>query len=163
MEIMKNIAIIEACLADIEEITQLFYDTIQGINSKDYPKDEIDDWSSWYTAIDKWAERVNEQYFIVAKKDGKIVGFSSLAKDGYLDFMLVHKDFQGQGIAKTLLTNIENKAFIQQNELIYSDVSITAKGFFEKHGFDVERQQLKKSKKKALINFRMTKRINNAW
>ena len=73
--------------------------------------------------------------------------------------MFVHKDLQGQGIAKALLTEIENKASIQQNDLIYSDVSITAKGFFEKHGFDVEKQQMKKSKKKELINFRMTKTI----
>jgi putative acetyltransferase len=155
---MKNITIIEASSADIKEITQLFYDTIQVINSRDYPKDEIDDWSSWFKDIDKWAERVNEQYFIVAKLDEKVVGFSSLATDGYLDFMFVHKDFQGQGIAKALLTEIENKASKQQNELIYSDVSITAKGFFEKHGFNVEKQQLKKSKKKELVNFRMIKK-----
>jgi putative acetyltransferase len=162
---MKNITIIEASLADIKEITQLFHDTIQAINSRDYPKDEIDDWSSWYKDIDKWAERVNEQYFIVAKLNDKIVGFSSLAKDGYLDFMFVHKDFQGQGIAKALLTDIENKASLQKNDLIYSDVSITAKGFFEKHGFKVEKQQLKKSKKKELVNFKMTKIMtkNNAW
>lgn len=129
---MKNITIIEASSADVKEITQLFHDTIQVINSRDYPKDEIDDWSSWYKDTDKWAERINEQYFIVAKLDNKVVGFSSLATDGYLDFMFVHKDLQGQGIAKALLTEIENKAFIQQNDLIYSDVSITAKGFFEK-------------------------------
>lgn len=156
---MKNITIIEASSADVKEITQLFHDTIQVINSRDYPKDEIDDWSSWYKDTDKWAERINEQYFIIAKLDNKVVGFSSLATDGYLDFMFVHKDLQGQGIAKALLTEIENKAFIQQNDLIYSDVSITAKGFFEKNGFDVEKQQLKKSKKKELINFRMTKTI----
>jgi putative acetyltransferase len=160
---MKYSTIIEASVADIKEITRLFYDTIQVINSKDYPKDEIDDWSSWYTDIDKWAEAINEHYFIVAKLDDKIVGFSSLATDGYLDFMFVHKDFQKQGIAKALLTEIENKASIQQNDRIYSDVSITAKGFFEKHGFDVEKQQMKKSKKKELVNFRMIKKINAEW
>ncbi|WP_375580684.1 GNAT family N-acetyltransferase [Marivirga tractuosa] len=157
---MKDITIVEASSSDIKEITQLFYNTIQAINSKDYPKDEIDDWSSWHTDIDKWKKRVNEQYFIVAKLDDKIVGFSSLATDGYLDLMFVHKDFQGHGIAKALLTDIKNKASIQQNDLIYSDVSITAKGFFEKHGFEVEKQQLKKSKKKELVNYRMTKTTN---
>src|SRR5690554_6333399 len=106
---MKNITIIEASSADVKEITQLFHDTIQVINSRDYPKDEIDDWSSWYKDTDKWAERINEQYFIVAKLDNKVVGFSSLATDGYLDFMFVHKDLQGQGIAKALLTEIEDR------------------------------------------------------
>lgn len=162
---MKNITISEADSADIKEITQLFHDTIQTINSKDYPKDEIDDWKSWHKDIDKWVERVNEQYFIVAKLDDIIVGFSSLALDGYLDFIFVHKDYQRKGIANALMTEIESKAISQKNTLIYSDVSITAKGFFEKHGFKVEKQQLKKSKKKELINFRMTKVMteNNAW
>lgn len=158
---MTDNTIEEAEVTDIKDITQLFFDTIQTINSKDYPKDEIDDWSSWYKDTDKWAERINEQYFIVAKSDDQIVGFSSLAKDGYLDFMFTHKDFQGQGIAKALLTTIEQKAYKQRNNLIYSDVSITAKGFFEKHGFIVEKQQLKKSKEKELVNFRMVKTLRH--
>ena len=158
---MKNITITEAGLADLKEITQLFYDTIQSINSRDYPKDEIDDWSWWHKDTDRWAKRINEQYFIIAKLNNKIIGFSSLATDGYLDLMFVHKDFQGQGVAKALLTDIENKASLQQNDLIYSEVSITAKGFFEKHGFKVEKQQLKKSRKKELVNFKMTKMTTN--
>lgn len=155
----------EATLADIKEITQLFYETIQEINSKDYPKDEIDDWSSWHEDVDRWTEEIEKFYFIVAKLDDKIVGIASLATDGYLDLMFVHKDFQRHGIAKKLLDKIEKKASEQQNDLIYSDVSITAKGFFEKHGFKVEKQQMKKSKEKELINFKMTKIMtnNNAW
>jgi putative acetyltransferase len=161
MKTLLHITISQAISADVKEITQLFYDTIQVINSKDYPKDEIDDWSSWYKDIDKWSEKLSEQFFIVAKFDGKIIGFSSLAIDGYLDFMFVHKDFQGQGVAKSLLTELEKKASEQKNDLIYSDVSITARGFFEKHGFIVEKQQLKKSKKKELINYRMIKRLSD--
>jgi putative acetyltransferase len=149
--------ITEATLEDIKEITQLFYQTIQEINSKDYPKDEIDDWSSWHEDVDRWAEEIEKLYFIVAKIENRIVGIASLATDGYLDLLFVHKDFQRLGIAKTLLTEIEKKASEQQNDLLYSDVSITAKGFFEKHGFKVEKQQMKKSKEKELINFKMTK------
>jgi putative acetyltransferase len=72
--------------------------------------------------------------------------------------MFVHKDFQGLGIASDLLSEIEHQASEQNNQIIYSDVSITAKGFFEKKGFIVESQQLKKSKKKELVNFRMIKK-----
>jgi putative acetyltransferase len=140
-------------------ITLLFRDTIQNVNSKDYPADEIDDWSSWWTDQDKWQERIEEQYFIKAMIEDKIVGFSSLAPDGYLDFMFTHKDYQRQGVAAGLISKIEKKAKEQGNYLIYSDVSITAKGFFERHGFIVEKQQFKKSRNKELINFRMTKKI----
>ena len=157
--------ITEAKQTDIKEITTLFYETIQEINSKDYPKDEIDDWSSWRENVDRWAEEIEKFYFIIAKIDSKIVGIASLASDGYLDLLFVHKDFQRNGVAKSLLSEIEKKASEQQNDLIYSDVSITAKGFFEKYGFKVEKQQMKKSKEKELINFKMTKKMtnNNAW
>ena len=154
---MDGIEVRQAVDCDVEKITQLFFDTIQNVNIRDYSQEEVDDWSSWKVDIDKWLVKMQEQYFVVAEINNKIVGFSSLASDGYLDFMFVHKDFQRQGIASALLTEIENKAIEQKNRLIYSDVSITAKEFFENKGFLVERQQLKKSKQKELINFRMIK------
>ncbi len=159
---IHDISVRQANESDVRDITQLFYDTIQNINIRDYSQEEVDDWSSWKVDIDKWLEKMQEQYFVVAEIKNKIVGFSSLATDGYLDFMFVDKDTQGQGVASTLLSEIERKAIEQNNDLIYSDVSLTAKGFFEKKGFIVERQQLKKSKKKELINFRMIKKRNNA-
>ncbi len=157
-----GIKIYRATKQDIGMITQLFRDTIQNVNSKDYPADEIDDWSSWWTDHDKWQERIEEQYFIKAMIEDKTVGFSSLATDGYLDFMFTHKDYQRHGVAANLISKIEKKAEEQGNDLIYSDVSITAKGFFEKHGYVVEKQQFKKSRNKELINFRMTKTINGS-
>jgi putative acetyltransferase len=144
---------------DIEKITRLFYETIQTINSRDYPQDEIDDWSSWHTDHDEWNARILEQYFIVATLDNKIVGFASLATDGYLDLMFVHKDYQRKGIANQLLLELEKKAIEQNNQEIYSEVSITAKAFFEKQGFCVKQKQLKKSRNKELENYCMTKEM----
>jgi putative acetyltransferase len=156
-----RIKIYRASKQDVGMITQLFRDTIQNVNSKDYPNDEIEDWSSWWTDHDKWQERIEKQFFIKAMIDDILVGFSSLSLDGYLDFMFTHKDFQRLGIAGNLIRQIERKAKEQGNDLIYSDVSITAKGFFERHGYIVEKQQFKKSRNKELVNFRMTKTINN--
>lgn len=154
----------KATLADLKGITKLFYETIQNVNAKDYSKDEIDDWSSWHENVDRWSEEIMRSYFIVASIDNMIVGMASLDTDGYLNLLFVHKDFQRHGIAKVLLNEIERKAYEQKNDLIYSDVSITAKGFFEKYGFIVEKQQLKKSKHKSLVNYKMTKKLpsNNA-
>lgn len=159
---VNTIEVRQASEGDVKMITQLFFDTIQHINIRDYSQEEIDDWSSWKTDIDKWLEKIKEQYFIVAEINTKLVGFSSLAPDGYLDFMFVDKDTQGKGVASALLFKIERKAIEQNNDSIYSDVSITAKSFFESRGFIVERQQLKRSKKKELINFRMIKKTKIA-
>ncbi len=73
--------------------------------------------------------------------------------------MFVHKDYQGQGIANRLLSELEKKAIKQDNQVIYSEVSITAKKFFENHGFVVKQKQLKKSRDKELENYNMTKNV----
>lgn len=143
----------------LPDITQLFYNTIQSVCKKDYTREEVDDWSSRYLDTEKWMQRIDEQYFIVAILNGKTVGFASLATDGYLDFLFVHKDYERQGIAFRLLKELEIRALEQENLIIYSDVSITARPFFERYGYKVEKQQLKKCRDKELINFRMSKKI----
>lgn len=158
---MDKIEVRQATENDVGRITQLFFDTIQNINIRDYSQEEVDDWSSWKADIDKWLERMQAQYFVVAEKNNMIAGFGSLAQDGYLDFMFVDKDMQGQGVASVLLSEIERKAVKQKNTMIYADVSITAKGFFESKGYIVEKQQLKRSRNMELINFRMIKNITN--
>ena len=43
----------------------------------------------------------------IAEIENELTGFSSIEKNGYLDYMYVHKDHQGKGIAKNLLEEIE--------------------------------------------------------
>ena len=156
-----NITIRVADRSEAIEIGQLFYNTIRHINAKDYNQEQIEDWFSWYKDTNKWQERISKQYFIVAVYEDTIVGFSSLEKDGYLDFMFVHKDFQRKGIAHQLLQTIELKATEQNNELILSDVSITALPFFETHGYTVKKKELKKSRDKKLICYKVFKLIGD--
>jgi putative acetyltransferase len=57
---MNSIKIRQPVEGDVSQITQLFFDTIQNINIKDYSKEEVDDWSSWNTDTNKWLERIQE-------------------------------------------------------------------------------------------------------
>lgn len=139
------------------EITGLFYDTIQNINIRDYSIDEVNDWSSWHQDHSKWVQKIEEQYFIIARSETKIVGFGSVSTEGYLDLMFVHKDFQKKGIATALLKNLENFAINQKIRLLTADVSITASGFFLNSGFVIEARQKKKSKDLYLTSFKMSK------
>lgn len=122
---------------DIDKITKLYFDTVTNVNSKDYSPEEIKVWSgSAHNNNERWERAVNEQYFIVAEMNKEIVGFGSIAENGYLDFMYVHKDHQRKGIALKLLNEIESKASEQKNKEIFAYVSITARPFFEKYGYE---------------------------
>ena len=125
----------EASESDCEEIGKLYFDTVTAINSKDYTKREIEVWAASGKKYDIWKKKISEQYFLVAEIDGTIAGIGSIAKDGYLDYMYVHKDHQRKGIASALLKEIEQKANEQKNPEIWAYVSITANPFFEKNGY----------------------------
>ena len=149
----------EATENDLEAIANLYSETVRAINAKDYTKEQIEVWATGAENLDNWKRHIKEQYFIVAEKDKKVIGFSSITPDGYLDFMYVHKDFQRVGVAKKLLAGIESKANEQKNTEIYSHVSKTAKGFFEKSGYVYSGEKKDPYKGVVFINNIMKKKM----
>lgn len=130
----------KATLDDTDQIRQLFYDTINNINIIDYDSEQIKLWSSGHLKIDKWKKNITEQYFIVSESDGIITGFASITEKGYLDFMYVHKDHQGKGIATKMLADLEKYADNLELKEIWAQVSITARPFFRSKGFEITKE-----------------------
>ncbi|MCB0444674.1 MAG: GNAT family N-acetyltransferase [Gelidibacter sp.] len=147
----------EATLDDIPYITSIFRDTIVHINAKDYSEKQIKVWSSGADAIEKWEDRINNTYFIVAELQDTVVGFAYLTKGYYFDGLFVHKDYQRKGIATKLMQIIESKVIDNGYEIIKSDVSITALPFFENQYYDVEKKQKKNLKGLAFENYLVSK------
>lgn len=144
---------------DLDQITQLFQNTVQLINSKDYSPAQIKVWSAGAQSTEGWLSRIRDQYFIVAQEAQNIVGFASLASDGYLDLMYIHHAHQGKGIGSALIEHLFSYAETKRIPLLASDVSITARTFFEKHGFEVVREQSVDIRGVSLTNYRMQKSL----
>ena len=144
---------------DIPAITQLFKETIEAVNSKDYNGEQIKVWSAGHIYTDRWINRLTSQYFIVAVIDEVIVGFGSITPEGYLDMMYVHKNYQGIGIAYALVDELLANASKNNLSIITSDVSITAKPFFEKKGFTVVTPQRKMMGGVEFLNYKMEKKF----
>lgn len=138
---------------DLMQVRALFRHTIQTINAKDYDNQQIQAWSSAADDVKKWEDRLATQYFLVAKMDHQIVGFGTMTPEGYLDAMYVHHNFQRRGIAQSLLNDLLQYARSQNVGTVWSDVSITARPFFDKNGFLVEREQRKQYKGMEFINY----------
>jgi len=117
---------------DISEITELFYNTINTINLRDYSYEEVDAWAPKNMDKAAWDYRLSENFTITAEQDGIITGFASLAYKGYYDLLYIHKDYQRQGIATALTNIIENEAVLHGVSELTADVSITAKPFFKR-------------------------------
>lgn len=144
----------QAQQSDAVELKELFQNTVLVINRRDYSQAEVEDWASCGDDLSNIEEMIKTHYFIVAvNQQSQIVGFSSITSQGYLHSMFVHKDFQGEGIATMLLEEIERYAITAGITRITSEVSLTARPFFEKKGYVVEKEQKRKANQLSLTNF----------
>ena len=141
---------------DMPVLKTLYRETIQSVCAADYNAEQIQAWSGTAEQTDSLAKRIESQHFYVGESEtGEIVGFASFEEPDYLDMMYVHKDFQLQGVGNSLLTAIREKASKVGAAKIVSDVSITAKPFFEKHGFRVVKKQTVRIGDVELTNYKM--------
>lgn len=147
----------QATEADVDVVTQLFRETVLNINAQDYSGEQTNIWSAMWQNRNQWLKKIREQHFLLAESKGNLAGFGSVASNGYLDMLYVGKDYQRKGAAKALLMAMEDFARKQGIYKIYADVSITARPFFERNGFSVEKEQRKMMNGVEFINFRMHK------
>ncbi|WP_129748496.1 GNAT family N-acetyltransferase [Flavobacterium anhuiense] len=149
----------QATISDLNEMQQLYIETIQIVCKNDYDSTQIKAWISGVKNTERWIEVIEKQFVLLAIIENKIVGFGTLKDGNYIDFFYIHKDFQRQGIADKILKELEMEAKKHNSTIITSDISITAKPFFEKKGFVVNAEQKNIRLGIELINFNMEKEL----
>lgn len=150
-----------ATLHDIPDMKNLFAETIRTVNSKDYTPDQIEIWTAAVFNADRWHQLIKDQYCMLAfNSSDTLIGFGSLLKD-YIDFMYVHRDYQGIGTASLILKVLLAEACRQKYVIVYADVSITARPFFESRGFMVVHENVKLVRRVEIRNLRMEYKSNH--
>lgn len=154
----ESIAIRKLKKTDILECINLFHNTVHAVNAKDYSAKQLNAWAPKVNPeiTDRWLTLLDNISY-VAEFNKKIVGFGDITRDGYLDRLYIHKDFQGKGTATAILTKLEEKAKELHLTEINTAASITANPFFEKHGFEVLNEQQVEVHGVKLTNFIMRK------
>lgn len=150
--------------SDIKQIVSLFYETVHEVNKEDYSQEQLDAWApkdEESLKLTTWKDSLNHNITYVAEINDTIVGFVDMTQEGYLDRLYIHKDFQRQGIASALVNKLELEARGQGIHTIDTDASITAKPFFEHHGYRVIQSQIVERRSVTLINFKMIKILLN--
>ena len=124
--------------SDCEELTKLFYNTVHTVNAKDYTEEQLDAWATGQVDLNKWDQSLREHYSIVAVENEMLVSFGDIDESGYLDHLFVHADYQGKGIGTMICNRLEQA--VSGN--IITHASITARPFFEKRGYRVDRKSV---------------------
>ena len=145
------------CAEDLPAIMQLFRDTVFRIAIRDYTPAQCEAWTSGAQDPLIWGQRFLTSWSIVLVENDTLLGFANLLQQPMLDCFYVSADHQSQGIGSRLLTVIEDHARQRGDTLLESNISITARPFFEKRGWQVVRENRIQRNDQLLINFRMRK------
>ena len=151
------ITITSATLHDLEELRELFAETIITTCAADYNPQQLHAWASSSRNTERWQKLITNQYVRVARINNQITGFGSLDGGTHIDMLFVHNSFQRRGIAGWLLTELEHKAKRLNALFLTADVSKTARLFFEKQGFNTLAEQKPVRNGVELVNYKMRK------
>ena len=142
-------------------LEELFYQTVHAVCTEDYTPAQLDAWADGQVNIAAWERSFLAHDTLVARMDGKIVGFADL-DGGYLDRLYVHKEHQREGIATALVQALEKQVVSRGELCMTTHASITARPFFEKRGYRVIKEQQVERKGVLLTNFVMEKTLKTA-
>lgn len=145
----------------VEELAQLFTNTIHKVNRKDYTKEQIESWAPTKIDYKKWENRFDKTKPYIVKSNNKIIGFFEFENNGHIDCFYVHHNYQRQGVGNIMMSKIIEIAEEKKLAEIFAEVSITAKPFFEKSSFVAQRKNIVKKDKVELVNYIMTKQMSN--
>ena len=143
--------------SDARDLWTIFYHTICNVNSRDYTQAQVEAWAPDNVSPEVWQRKMNVISPFVAEIDREIIGYTDLQEDGLIDHFFCHHEHQGKGVGRRLMEHVLRVGELQGITRFYSEVSITARPFYEKFGFKVVKEQTIEIRGQKLRNFVMEK------
>jgi len=135
----------------------VFYSSIHQVCVNDYSPAQIEAWAPRTLNPNLWNSKIKGLKPFIATIDGKITGYADLQESGLIDHFFVHGDYQRLGVGLALMNTIIESN--EEHKTLFSEVSHTAKPFFEKHGFRVLRVQQFEVRGVTMTNNVMERRL----
>lgn len=145
---------------DLPALVDLFRDTVRRVNIRDYTREQVLAWAPDAVDPARWATLLDPSRFaVVAEVDSAPAGFTDLEPDGHVDRFYVHADRQRRGVGRALMDALVAEARRLGAPRMFSEVSVTARPFFEAQGFAVIAEQQVVVRGVAFINYRMERKL----
>jgi putative acetyltransferase len=121
---------------DAEAHAEVHRESVRGIASKDYSEKIIEVWASKEPESSPLEDE--KKRFVAETDAGQIVGFSDYNNEtNELSGLYIKPDFSGQGLGEKLLQKAEEDARENGLERLWCKSTITAKDFYQKHGYEI--------------------------
>ncbi|KQR08658.1 hypothetical protein ASF78_19400 [Cellulomonas sp. Leaf334] len=138
---------------------EVFRRAIRRTAARDYTPEQVAAWASDDIDPDGWAARRRSARTRVAEVDGRVAGFTDVDERGYVDMLFVDPAVARRGVATALLGWATATAQELGATELSTHASLTARPFFEAHGFVVVVEQQPVLRGVALTNFVMRRAL----
>ena len=149
---------------DARATLDVFTRAVHETAARDYTATQVAAWAPLEADDEAWAEKRLLAETIVAVDDdvqghASVIGFTDLDASGYITMMFVHPDWTRRGVASALLDEIGARATARGIRTLSTHASLTARPFFEAHGFVVTERRRPVIRGLALTNFAMQRML----
>lgn len=143
---------------DVAAMYRLFHDTVHRVNSRDYTAAQVAAWAPAELeaeAVARWVALFSGSTTVLACSGDELLGYCNLESNGHLDHFYVSADHQRQWIGSRLITELDGHAARAGLTEVFAEVSITARGFFERSGFRVVGERHAVARGVSFLNYDM--------
>jgi len=143
--------------SDEEEKRELHLKTIKQVNSEDYSEKQIDAWTTFEEDSSFSEEKILRW---VAEENGEIVGFADYVPEkSKITGVYVHPAHLRKGVGSKLLKKILEDAKKRGLSELRCESSVTARQFYQSHGFKVTKETVHETNGVELDAFEMKKSL----
>jgi putative acetyltransferase len=147
---------------DLSAVMETYKAAIHSLAAPYYSPEQLAAWAPVPPDAARWEERLSRLHTIVAESEGVVAGFTSYTHEGYLDFLFTHPAFARRGVATHLYGSAESAMRALGVQRVTTFASLAARPFFDRQGFQVERQELAECRGIFLQRFAMSKQLREA-
>jgi putative acetyltransferase len=149
-----------AAPADYAGLADVMFDAVRHGPSR-YNERQRERWVSKPREGPEWTERLDRQAIILAEARGRLLGFMSLAADGYIDFAYIRPSARGSGLFRRLYAEIEDRARAAGEARLWVHASLMAEPAFAAMGFQVIEREEVSIGDETFARSRMDKRLRD--
>lgn len=147
--------------ADLEAAVQLFTDAVHVGAAYHYDAAQRAAWAPRRADLDFWRSRFEKLHTLVAERDGQLIGFISHDDDGHIDLLFTSPASARQGVAGALYVRAETTLYARGVRELFTEASLVARPFFERHGFEVIEEETVNRRGVDLARARMRKKLRD--
>jgi putative acetyltransferase len=144
---------------DAALLVQIFFAAVRELGIVRYAQAQVRAWAPRIPDPLKWEARMRLNETFVAERNGELVGFIELERNGHLTMLYRKPGISGNGVAEALYRIVEHRARELRIPRIRTEASLLAESFFERHGFNLESRENVERNGISLPRARMSKTL----